>query len=103
LKWFIGLAIFILCLFDGGATVYAIEHGIGKESNPLMFLCIETLNVDGFLFVKIFIGSIVLFLTIGFWNRFKVARVGGVVVVAVYLAVAIYHILGILSCVGAGI
>jgi hypothetical protein len=91
----VGLSIFILCLFDGGFTIYSIEHGIAEEANPLVSWCMETLGFGGFLFIKVFLASLVLFLTVGFWNQFRVARIGGVFVVAVYLALVIYHVFGI--------
>jgi len=95
MKWLVGLAIFLLCIFDAGATAYAVEHHIGKETNPLMLWCINSFGIDGFLYIKILLASLVLFLVVGFWERFKVAKVGGILAAGVYSAVAVYHLVGL--------
>ena len=95
MKWFVGSVIFVLCIFDAGATAYAVEYHIGKEANPLMLWCMNSFGIDGFLYIKILLASWVLFLVIGFWDRLKVAKVGGILAAAVYSAVAMYHLVGL--------
>lgn len=87
--------IFVFCIFDAGATVYAVEYHIGKETNPLMLWCIKIFGIDGFFYIKIILASLVLFLVVRFWERFKIAKVGGIMVASVYSAVAIYQLVGL--------
>lgn len=95
MKWLVGISIFVLCVFDSLATIYAIEHNFGIETNPLVLLCIKYLGYSWFLLIKAFLSAFMFFLVVIFWRRFKVARVGGVLVASVYFILTVYHLVGL--------
>jgi hypothetical protein len=81
----------ILSLFDGLATWFAISHGYAREANPFMELCIRH-GWATFFVVKL------LLTTVGCWGLWKLQNLSRVVfwlVVAIdglYLAVAGLHV-----------
>lgn len=89
--WFVGILIFLLNLFDGVSTYFILDTGNSRELNPLVNWAIT--NMGGwFLLPKILIGFIAGIAVIVNWERFKVARVGGLIVVAVYGSLVLYHV-----------
>lgn len=97
MKWFVGLLIFVLCVFDAGITVYMIECGLAYEINPVMLWWLGRFGVAGLLLLKVILASIASFFVVGFWNKFRTAKIGGFLVAGVYLILFIYHIVGISS------
>jgi len=93
-NFIVGISIIILNLIDGIVT-YCIINDSDQELNPLVRFCMERLGV-WFLTPKFILGSLVGLLVCVFWNRFKVARIGGVIALLVYFLVIIYHIVGII-------
>jgi hypothetical protein len=89
----VGLLIVLFNFIDGLVTYYVVSE-YNLELNPLISFYIEVMG-SWFLVPKFAIGIVVGFIVYWYWNRFKVARIGGMIALLVYSLVIIYHTIGI--------
>lgn len=83
------LAIFVLNIFDAFCTLAWLERG-GSEGNPLMDWALQS-GDSVFLFQKCVVAGIWLLILLVHKN-FRIARVGLWSLLAVYSALALYHV-----------
>lgn len=87
----VGISIFLLNMFDGLATAIMLASGHFVEVNPLMSRMIDSIG-NWFLVPKILLAAPLAVLLAMYWKRFRMARIGSIVVLIVYAAIAINHI-----------
>jgi len=87
----VGLLIFLLNLFDGVATFFILAAGDSIETNPLMSFLIYKMG-GWFLVPKILIGFIAGSLVAIGWKKYRIAKIGGTIVMIIYGLIAAYHV-----------
>ena len=89
------VAIAIVCLnvFDGFATLWVIGSGTATEMNPIILFAIEHMKAY-FIIPKVLISCVAGILIGAYWEKFSIAKIGGIFVLAIYTLIAIYHVYG---------
>lgn len=94
MRWFVFIALVFLNIFDAVITLYGLKNKDVVEINPIAEFLINRLDVYFILFKGLLAGVVGAFLFF-LWNKHRVARIGGVIAVVLYLLVALYHIFGV--------
>jgi len=87
----VGILIFLLNSFDGLMTMAMLATGHFKEANPLMAYLIASIG-SWFLLPKILLGGLAAAVIATYWKTSKLAKIGGSIVLAIYVAIIVNHI-----------
>lgn len=84
----VGIAIFLLNLFDGLSTMFLLHTGRFFEANPIARWLIGLLGTWA-LAPKFALAAFLGVLLAGYWRTYRLARIGGLVVLIMYIAIAV--------------
>lgn len=94
----VGLFILMLNLYDVLSTRTLIKYCGGDEGSPIVSKILEWGGFTFLLIIKIVLCLAIIFMFSRYWTRFKIARIGGYIVLAVYSVLTIYHMINLLLC-----
>lgn len=95
--WSAMLLIFLFSTLDAVLTVQGIEAGVYREMNPLMEYFI-TVGYGIFFTAKSLMVGTGLFL-LGYWWKYKIAKIGAGIVFSTYVAILFLHATNIITMV----
>ena len=76
-------------------TFFIIKSvGVEAEQNPLMRKLIEEIG-DNFLYPKIMMGTLVGFLIVIFWDKYKWFKLSAIGILCLYFCIVVAHVIGI--------
>ena len=93
-KYIMAILITALNLFDAVMTTYEIAFGLAEEANPIINFIINNYNLN-LIFVKLVISLLFSVIIITTWDKFKITKVGSLIVFIVYFLLAGYHMFNI--------
>lgn len=88
--WAIASLVLALNMLDAVLTVWLIQNVFAEELNPLMRPIVEQLEY-AFIIPKMLLAACFGAAIVYAWKDFKIARIGGVFVALVYLALSAYY------------
>jgi len=91
----VAIGLFLFNFFDAILTVYVLSNNLGIELSPIA-AAMMAWGFGPFVLIKTSIGLVAAAMFALCWNNYKLARFGGVIALALYAAIAIYHIVGLL-------
>lgn len=94
----VGSLIFLLNMFDIICTYILINYCGSSEASPIISYILDIGGFPALLVVKIVLSIIAMFIFAKYWFLYKLARIGGCVVLIAYTLVAVYHIINLLFC-----
>ena len=92
----IGIALFLLNLFDAVVTSYILLNNLGVEWSPIVNWLIDCCGLGVFMAAKILLGALIIVCFGLAWDKHKWCRICGTAVLIIYATLAAYHILNLI-------